>query len=73
MKTTAWEAAPQIALRNCSKGAVGGKSIYKVLVKTAFSTICSLVSKESASKFQEIVKDRGAWRAAVQGVANSWT
>ena len=27
----------------------------------------------SLSKFQEIVKDRGAWRAAVQGVANSWT
>ena len=49
MKTAAWEAAPQIALRNCSKGAVGGKSIYKVLVKTEFSTICSLVSKESAS------------------------
>ena len=25
------------------------------------------------SKFQEIVKDRGAWRAAVHGLANSWT
>ena len=25
------------------------------------------------SKFQEIVKDREAWRAAVHGVANSWT
>ena len=49
MKISAWEAAPQIALRNCSKGAVGGKSIYKVLVKTEFSTVCSLVSKESAS------------------------
>jgi len=27
----------------------------------------------SLSKFQEIVKDRGAWRAAVHGVAKSWT
>ena len=25
------------------------------------------------SKFQEIVKDRGAWHAAVHGVAKSWT
>ena len=25
------------------------------------------------SKFWEIVKDREAWRAAVHGIANSWT
>ena len=25
------------------------------------------------SKFQEMVKDRGAWCAAVHGVAKSWT
>ena len=25
------------------------------------------------SKFQEIVEDRGAWQAAVHGVAKSWT
>ena len=27
----------------------------------------------SLSKFQEIEKDREAWRAAVHGVAKSWT
>ena len=25
------------------------------------------------SQLQEIVKDRGAWRAAVHGVAKNWT
>ena len=25
------------------------------------------------SKFQEMVKDRGAWHAAVHGVTKSWT
>ena len=28
---------------------------------------------ENLSKLQEIVKDRGAWHAAVHGVAKSWT
>ena len=27
----------------------------------------------SVSKFREMVKDRGAWCAAVHGVAKSWT
>ena len=27
----------------------------------------------SLSKLQEIVKDTGAWRAAVHGIVNSWT
>ena len=39
MRTAAWEAASQIALRDCSKVAVGGKSKYKVSVKEEFSAI----------------------------------
>ena len=31
------------------------------------------LNEHDLSKFQEIVKDREAWRAAVHGVANSWT
>ena len=37
MRTAAWEAAP--ALRDCSKEALGERSIYKVLVKGEFNTI----------------------------------
>ena len=37
MRTAVQETAPKIALRNCSKKAVGGKSIYKVLVKAKFN------------------------------------
>ena len=39
MRTAAQEAALQIVLRDCSKEAVGGRSIYNVLVKWEFSTI----------------------------------
>ena len=39
MRTAAREAASQIALRDYSKAAVGGKSIYKVLVKGEFNTM----------------------------------
>ena len=39
MRTAAQEAAPQIALRDCSKRAVGGRSIYKILVNGEFDTI----------------------------------
>ena len=38
MRTAAREAESQIALRDCSKVAVG-KEIYKVLVKGEFNTI----------------------------------
>ena len=39
MRTAAREAAPQIAWRDCSKEAMGGRSIYKVLVKVECNTI----------------------------------
>ena len=39
MRIPAQEAAFQIALRNCSKAAVGGKSKYKVLMKGEFNAI----------------------------------
>ena len=38
MRTATWEAASQIALRDCSKAAVG-ESQYKVLVKGEFNTM----------------------------------
>ena len=39
MRTAAREAAPPIAQRDCSKEAMGGRSVYKVLVKVEFNTI----------------------------------
>ena len=33
MRTAAWEAAPQIALRNCSKEVEGKDRMYVILVK----------------------------------------
>ena len=30
-------------------------------------------TSRNSSKFWEIIKDREAWRAAVHGVAKSWT
>ena len=39
MSTAAQKAAAQISLRDCSKEAVGGRLIYKVLVKWEFNTI----------------------------------
>ena len=40
MRTAPWEAASQIALRDCSRVAVGeGQYICKVLVKGEFHTI----------------------------------
>ena len=46
MKTAAWEAAPRIGLRDCSKEALRGESIiYKILVKSEFNAIMHLIYK----------------------------
>ena len=39
MRTAAGEAAAQIALRDCSKVAMGESQLYKVLVKGEFNTM----------------------------------
>ena len=41
MRTAAWHTAPQIALRDYFKKLVGGRSIYKVLVKVESNNIQS--------------------------------
>ena len=43
--TVAQETAPQIALRDCSKEAVGRRSMYKILIKGVFNTIKRLFYK----------------------------
>ena len=39
MRPAAWEVASQRALRDCSKVAVGGRSIYKIFGKGEFNTL----------------------------------
>ena len=70
MKTATWEAASQIALRNCSEGAVGGKSTYKALVKTEFTTIHSSVSKDSACNAGDPSLIPGSGRSPGEGNGN---
>ena len=56
MKTAAWEAAPQIALRDCSKEALGGGSIiYKILVKGEFNAIMHLLYKRFSAGQEELM------------------
>ena len=39
MRAAAWEEASQIALKDCSNVAVGGRSIYKIFGKGEFNTL----------------------------------
>ena len=56
MKTAAWEAAPQIALRDCSKEGLGGGSIiYKILVKGEFNEIMHLLYKRFSAGQEELM------------------
>ena len=54
IRTAAWEASPQIALRDRSKGAVG-RSIYKILVKEEFKAIRCLLYKRFSASPQEVM------------------
>ena len=54
MRTAAWEAVPQIALRDCCEEAVGGSSICKVLVKAEFNTIKPLFYKWFSTSHRDV-------------------
>ena len=55
MVTAAREAAPQIAWRDCSKEAMGGRSIYKVLVKREFNTIMHSFYKRFSANHEDLM------------------
>ena len=54
MRMTAWETAPQIALRDCSKEAVG-RNQYKILVKGEFSATKHSFYKRYSASHQELM------------------
>ena len=51
----AQEAAPQIAPRDCSKGAVRGRSIYEILVKGEFDTIKHSFYKRFSASHEDLM------------------
>ena len=57
MRTAAWEAASQIALRDCSKAAVSQykQSIYKILVKWGFNTMKHLFYKRFFVSHEDLI------------------
>ena len=55
MKTTAQETAPQIALRDCSKEVVGGRSIYKISEEEEFSAIKCLLYERFPASHEELM------------------
>ena len=50
MRTAAWETAPPIALRHCSREAAGKDSIYVILVMGAYMQSNIFFQKVSASQ-----------------------
>ena len=57
MRTAAWEAAPQIALRLLQRGSEG-RSIYKVLVKGEFNTIKHSFYKRFSASHKDLTSPR---------------
>ena len=55
MRTSPQEAEPQNALRDCFKKAVGGRSIYKVLVKGKFNNIKHSFYKRFFVSFEDLM------------------
>ena len=54
MRTAAWEAGSQIALR-LLQSISGGKSIYKVLVKGEFNTFKHLFYKKFVASHEDLM------------------
>ena len=57
MRTAAWEAASQIALKLLQSSS-GGKSIYKILVKREFSAVKCLLYKQFPASQAELMSLR---------------
>ena len=55
MSTAAQKAAPQISLRDYSNEAVGGRSVYKVLVKGEFNTIMHSFYKRVSASHEDLM------------------
>ena len=62
MRTAAWEAAPQIALRLLQKGSEG-RSIYKVLVKGEFNTIKHSFYKRFSASHKDLMSSMKGFSA----------
>ena len=55
MRTAAGETAPQVALRDCSKEAVGEGRYYKILGKKEFNAVKHLLDKMFSASHEELM------------------
>ena len=55
VRTAAWETAPQIAWRNCTKKTVGGGQYIWLLVKREFNAIKHLSYKRFSASHEEVM------------------